>query len=328
LSHGEGGLYKEDDPSDINEAMTARMVNKAALEWEWDKPATHAMSLTVLSDALHQAEDRGSHGEGRQFTGHDVRLGVTKWAKKYKRALQSWEAWPAHAPKEALEGNWQPDNFSVNARGGVLGVRFAQGALKKFANYLAPEEYEGTIPGPAQMPTKRFARAKKWMWWQSKSSGPGAKMLPMAKTGKGSTMGKKGGALKKLMEQEQLLVSEEERKKASQTPHQKSKFREGGEQHKRFMEGYAFYKTGAGITEAFTKAEAQFRTWGKSYLKKGGKKKGERSRLSKRYYIKETSGLKGEALRMAARAILKAYEQVFHVPLYQEGQLPQEELNK
>jgi hypothetical protein len=47
-------------------------------------------SLTVLSDALHQAADRGSHEEGAAFEGHDVRLqlgvpGKGKYKQKWPR---------------------------------------------------------------------------------------------------------------------------------------------------------------------------------------------------------------------------------------------------
>jgi hypothetical protein len=335
FSHGEGGLYKEDAPSDINEAMTAKMVNESAGQWGWgeEEQAKRSKSLVTLSDALHQAADRGSHGEGRAFTGHDVRLNVPKWKKKYKRALQPWETFPAHAPQQALTGQWDPDNFSVNKKGGVLGVRFVEGALTKFQ--AAIERGTRVIPGPGSVP-KRFARMKKGMFWQSSSSGPGAKLYWGSKSGEGRRMKGKRNALKAILEDAQLLVSQEEQQRAKEQPQVTDelagrggwvkqegrwvKANRGGERSTRLEEGFEFYKTGAGIMDDFQKAFDQFKIWAKPYRKKGGKKTKERKRLARQYYQDQLAeeGLTDKAKKLRASAINKAYEQLFHVPLPQE----------
>jgi hypothetical protein len=89
LSHGEGGLYKQDkaSASAVNANMTSLMIRKAFSTWNWHDTNTYGPSLSILSDALHQAEDRGSHGEGTKFRGHDSRLNVKQWAKDHKRRL-------------------------------------------------------------------------------------------------------------------------------------------------------------------------------------------------------------------------------------------------
>jgi hypothetical protein len=332
LSHGEGGLYKQENPAGINEAMTSKLVLKATDTWNWTQEATYGPSLSILSDALHQAEDRGSHGEGRKFTGHDSRLMVQKWAKKHKRPLQSWEKWEG-APPEARTGQWEPDNFSVNKRGAVLGVGFAQGVLEKFANVLVADE-QMPVEGPGKSATeKRAMRAKKWMWFQSKSSGLGARLI--GKSGKGGTTWGKRSALKKILEQKQALIlsgelKEGEYEKAIRAPHRRHETLEKPGAKAALREGFQFYEHGAGFEGEFRAAEAKFRELAKSRFRKGGKKKSERIREAQAYFVSRTSGAKDnpQALAQIAGPIQDAYEQVFHVRLYPEGQTPWDQLNK
>src|SRR5271157_1248502 len=72
LHHGEGGFYKMGmaQAGARNLAMTLELVSKAAALYA---SGAHEAGLSVLSDALHQAEDRGSHQEGAEFLGHDIR---------------------------------------------------------------------------------------------------------------------------------------------------------------------------------------------------------------------------------------------------------------
>jgi len=330
LSHGEGGLYKEADPAGINEAMTAKLVRKAADKWNWDQEDTHGSSLSTLSDALHQAEDRGSHGEGRKFTGHDSRLMVKKWAKDHKRPLQSWEKWEG-APPEAAKGAWEPDNFSVNQRGAVLGVGFAQGALGEFANLIQAHPELLQIHGPGTSATeKRAMRAKKWMWFQSKSSGLGARLI--GKSGKGRTTWGKKSALEKIFENKQELILSGELKEGEYETAKKAPTGGGLKEtdKARLGKGFAFYEHGAGFETEFSNAQKKFRELAQSRFKKGGKKKSERIREAQAYFVSRTSAVKDnpQALAQISDQIQKAYEQVFHVRLYPEGQTPWEQLGK
>ena len=330
MSHGEGGRYKEADPAAINEAMTYTMVSQAASGWDWTKPGSNMEALSRLSDALHQAEDRGSHDEGRAFGGHDARLMVKKWAQDHDRDLQPWEKW-INPPPEAITGKWAPDNFSVNKRGGILGVGFAIGALKLFAHLIdQPGARQPISLNPDEnSPTKRAAKFKKFLPF-AKSGNILGKVI--GKSGKGWTPGRKRKALEKILANQQELIltgqlGEEEFAQSQEMP----RTRELQEaQVNQLVKGWEFYETGAGFQDEFQKAETKFREWGKSRFRKGGKKKSERIRLAKAYFVERTAKVKDDpnALAMVGNSILKAYEQVFGNRLYPAGQTPWEQLNK
>jgi hypothetical protein len=331
MSHGEGGRYKQSDPAAVNEAMTMVMVNEAAKKWDWGNPDNNMQALSRLSDALHQAEDRGSHGEGREFTGHDSRLRVKDWAEDHDRELQPWEKWKG-APPEAGSGKWDPDNFSVNKKGGVLGVGFAQSTLNFFAQMIGQPAMGGPIMlNPEEEPKKRSAKFKKALPFV-KSGNILGKLV--GKSGKGWTRGRKRKALKKLFEKRQELVlsgelEEGEYEKSAELPTLKeSVFEEANKTA--IQKGFEFYESGAGFGEYFQQAEEQFREWKKSRFRKGGKKKSERIRLAKAYFVEKTAEVKDNPSALIGRAnpILKAYEQVFGTRLYPAGKTPWDQLNK
>ena len=111
--HGEGGHYKQAGTS-VNEGKTRTMTSLAYIKWlEGNKMD----ALSKLADTLHQAEDRGSHGEGNPFTGHDVRLGLFQ---------QEWEK-PNYKP-----GKLKPDDIGENSEGATLAVGHAEKVLKEF----------------------------------------------------------------------------------------------------------------------------------------------------------------------------------------------------
>jgi hypothetical protein len=109
--HGEAGHYKAAGAS-ANEGVTARLLGDAVAKW---KSGSKLDALSLLGDTLHQAEDRGSHGEGNPFEGHDERL------KLYK---QDWET--------NYKPTWKPDDVTINSKGAVLAQGFAENVLKKF----------------------------------------------------------------------------------------------------------------------------------------------------------------------------------------------------
>jgi len=157
LSHGEAGLYKESDAAAKNEAVTSRMVDKAISLWNWDDGNSWGRSLSVLSDALHQAADRGAHGEGNAFSGHDVRirLGKHPWEKRGQQIFKARSG-------DIEPSKWEPDNISINRRGAALAVGFVQGALKKFEEGVktktgAPES-KAMIRIAIKRPPKRVLR--------------------------------------------------------------------------------------------------------------------------------------------------------------------------
>lgn len=155
LHHGEGGFYKEEASSAQakNRAMTDQLVNLAA---DMYKPDSAKAALSVLSDAVHQAEDRGSHQEGEKFTGHDVRQTIDIRPTLDKDS--SWEKGQyQYRPK------YDPDNASLNSEGASRALSFAAATLHKFLNKLEskPANTPVALSGAKDSARKRHSKFKK-----------------------------------------------------------------------------------------------------------------------------------------------------------------------
>lgn len=136
LHHGEGGYYKKANGASINEGMTSLFVDKATNLWN---TGDKKRALVVLSDALHQAEDRGSHQEGNAFHGHDSRIKLNE---------TEWE-------KEHFKKDWDPDNISINKDGAAKAVGLAQGVLNKFKNAALDNVDDKISIGEKDQPKQR-----------------------------------------------------------------------------------------------------------------------------------------------------------------------------
>jgi hypothetical protein len=68
-NHGEGGMYREDG-TDKDKQRVDAYVTSAVKAWGAND---RTQALQTLAFALHSAEDRGSHGDGKPGTGHDPR---------------------------------------------------------------------------------------------------------------------------------------------------------------------------------------------------------------------------------------------------------------
>jgi hypothetical protein len=317
LSHGEAGLYKEPDAGGKNEAMSSRLLDKAVGLWKWSDYTTWGKSLEKLGDALHQAEDRGSHGEGNQFSGHDTRLNLWKWLKDHKRQPMPWEKLPSGAPGEG----WEPDNFDVNQKGGVLGVGFAMGALSKFARLLnvrpaRPVELPTGSTGKKAVPKKRSA---KFAWFLPKigsgdvlshfkgSTGGGSKKLAQVlkdQMNKGDVEGAYGEST---LEPGEAHVSEEYKA-------------QGGALEK----GMDFYEKGRSslqaeqvtLTEIMTRAYVQFNKWGRVGSKFGrGLSREYREKATKKYLEDTSAKYEGEMKDKVIQAVQAAHRAVFGYPI-------------
>ena len=320
LSHGEGGRYKEPDASSKNEAMTSRLVDKAEALWQWNDQTTWARSLEVLSDALHQAEDRGSHGEGNAFSGHDVRLNLKAWLKQQKRPAKTWEELPANAPQDG----WEPDNFDVNQKGGVLGVGFAVGVFGRFASDLGVKEARPIdLPGGKKtQPQKRKAKFKSWL--------PSVSSSNVATGIKGNT----GGDAKKLeeifdktMKADGMEGAYGEATAAPTETHAPEEYRaEGGDLEK----GMGFYEQGrpsleqegetqtAFMTRIFVEAQRKFKEWGKTGARFGrGQTRDFREKKVREYYDHERAKFAQDLEKQAIvdKAIQAAHTSVFGYPI-------------
>jgi hypothetical protein len=316
LSHGEGGLYKEENAAAKNEAMTRTLVAGAAGMWRWDDFSTWADSLSVLSDALHQAEDRGSHGEGNAFTGHDVRILRNKfdWEKEGQKLF---EAKSGGIPPS----KWEPDNVAVNQQGAVLAVGFAQQALEQFRAALdAKENRPISLSGIKKLPAKRKLKAKKAL--------PKTTSSEWKARVKGSTGGGRE-TLRKVFDETKKTMSEAYETARTGLKGEEAELPEG------FLpllaDGFRFYTSGAGLeavglpepqqqqageaavmAEVFLAAKKQFQQWAKARWRKGGKSKSNRIDQAKTYYQQEVAkGTTDREKEVRGKAVQAAYYAVF-----------------
>lgn len=120
-NHGEAGMYKGDGAStDI--ARVNFLVDRAIDQWKGDNPRT---ALTTLGLALHSAEDRGAHGDGRPGTGHDPRRIIKPpvGAQKTQYYRPGWKGTDC-------------DLKTKNPQGYKFGVKQAKFVLTKFKSAL------------------------------------------------------------------------------------------------------------------------------------------------------------------------------------------------
>jgi hypothetical protein len=315
LNHGEAGLYKDADASAKNEAVTSRLIDKAVATWQ---AGQQPRGLEILSDALHQAEDRGSHGEGNAFSGHDVRLNLTgrPWETHYR------------------EG-WAPDNADINPKGAVLGVGFAQGVLTKFKNAVgAGPDNKVSMHGPEPArralhfgPVEQTSHAKLAGIFATLKGGSGPQDLP---------------ALWNLFQQHKgQEVSMDQYRSAKQTP----EVRTGAEYGSQLTGGIEFYeeakakigqpkgpeKTPEEITglpaeaptpglfpdREYQAAVVKFEEFKKSRVR-GGKSKQERKTAAKAYLAQRVTIYTRISPRMVgpiSDTIKLAYHAVFGEPM-------------
>jgi hypothetical protein len=140
--HGEAGYYRTPGASG-NKTKTDDLIKKAVSSWRKNP----LESLSILSDALHQAEDRGSHGEGNPFEGHDPRLIMHE---------EKWEI-------ENWKPGWEPDNMDVNTKGATLALGHAEKVLSEFKERIdLPEGKQIAISGFG-MRVKEFFKRKRRM---------------------------------------------------------------------------------------------------------------------------------------------------------------------
>lgn len=137
LSHGEGGQYKREGNS-VNRAMTNSLVAKAVAAYN---PENTEQSLSILSDAIHQAADRGSHEEGTPFKGHDVR-------RTFNPSRTGHPAWEKETLKPGVylgKNTDDTDNASKNQSGLALAVGFVQGVLEAYKAGVMEKEGVQTL---------------------------------------------------------------------------------------------------------------------------------------------------------------------------------------
>jgi hypothetical protein len=122
LQHAEGGKYRADgSAADIQHVSN---LTAAAVDM-WER-GNHNQGLAQLALAVHAAEDRGSHGDGKPGTGHDPRRVIKppKGATKTEYYDPGWNA------------GWC--DFKEHNPGGYdFGVSCGRAVLMNFRNKLA-----------------------------------------------------------------------------------------------------------------------------------------------------------------------------------------------
>ena len=130
LHHGEGGFYKEEQSVGAakNIAMTEGLVARAAGLY---RGGNKLHGLSILSDALHQAEDRGAHEEGAAFKGHDKRYEIKgNSVVKMVVPLEQQSNWTNLELARGKKSD--PDNASKNKAGVQYGIKYAEEAIGIF----------------------------------------------------------------------------------------------------------------------------------------------------------------------------------------------------
>ena len=115
--HGEAGGYVRDNGATANAGAVEAQIDKAARFYISGK---YREGLLQLADGLHSAEDRGSHGEGKPYTGHDPRLTMPE---KFDGTHN-----PHYLP------GWDCDNPAINTGGRAIGEQYARQGWALFYN--------------------------------------------------------------------------------------------------------------------------------------------------------------------------------------------------
>jgi hypothetical protein len=330
LMHGEAGEYKMDRDAAAarNEAVTNKFVEKAAAEWpgvDGDADAK-IKSLIILSDALHQAADRGSHEEGAALQGHDVRLQLGIPGKgKFKQSWpkQPWEHAFGGSKEEQSEEDaqagkagpkWDTDNFVVNDKGAVLGAAFVEGSLGKFIQGIQGEKLPNGLKvslRKLKLPKRR--KIKKGIKVSSKSIVTSLVVTVKGKTG----LGVKGTLKERKKDRTKLREVFDETQKTMLGDYQEARQVIGDivpvDFENLLAEGMAFYDTGVKRENTIAAAKTQFQDW-KKPVWRGGLKKEDRREQAKVYFNTKITEAQNDPNRDAvvvATHIKAAYKDVF-----------------
>jgi len=139
-NHGEAGGYHKKGLQAIDENHVMILTLKAVQEMKAKNPMS---ALGILGDAIHAAEDRGSHGDGEPGTGHDPKCIVTnaEWPTWVKQS--DWKDQPeAKQPNNPFfrSENWNPDDITMNYPGYLDAQGHAAAVLFGFLGRLTPDE--------------------------------------------------------------------------------------------------------------------------------------------------------------------------------------------
>jgi len=124
----------------VDENHVMILTLQAVQQMKANNPMT---ALGILGDAIHAAEDRGSHGDGYPGTGHDPKCIVphSQWQKWVQQS--DWKNEPeAKQPTNPFfrSENWNPDDITMNYPGYLDAQGYAAATMFSFLGRLTPEE--------------------------------------------------------------------------------------------------------------------------------------------------------------------------------------------
>ena len=129
-NHGEAGRYKGDGAA-ADQARVDAYLDKASGAWA---KGDRRQALSILAYALHSAEDRGAHGDGRPGTGHDPRK-----ATPPPPGATVTGYYNASDPDDGFDC----DRKSANPGGYAFALQQAHYVLKQFVNKIGIMTEEG-----------------------------------------------------------------------------------------------------------------------------------------------------------------------------------------
>jgi len=131
-NHGEAGKYKGDgaalDIKQVNE-----YVSNAIAAYTTGNPR---QAVTILAYALHAAEDRGAHGDGKPGTGHDPR----------KATPPPPGAQTHYYNEDNPDDGFDCDREGANGDGFTFAVEQAKGVLQAFVLGIGAEKEDEEVP--------------------------------------------------------------------------------------------------------------------------------------------------------------------------------------
>jgi hypothetical protein len=140
--HGEAGQYVNESAESVNRLAVDDQTRKAAERY---RGGARREGLLQLSDAVHNAEDRGSHGEGRPYTGHDPRLTMPR---KFDGTVN-----------ERYVPGWDCDNPSKNSGGRAMAEIYAKEVFQNFL-FLVGVHTSEKVKGGKEDPSQKLKQGQ------------------------------------------------------------------------------------------------------------------------------------------------------------------------
>ncbi len=160
-NHSEAGMYKE-DATDVNLLRRDAYIEQAVQAW---RSGNRTQALHILSLALHTAQDRGAHGDGKPGLGHDPRRSQPPppGAKTGEYFFKSNPGWKPGDP--VTWGFSDCDNINKNPSGFTLALAETLQVLTRFVGGLGIDGGE-KVSEQTMQAGAGLVGWKKPSWWR------------------------------------------------------------------------------------------------------------------------------------------------------------------